>query len=179
MEYFLSQKRNLILKRWVKLVLETYPADTASFLKQERDRFVNPVGYTLAQELETIYQELLHEMEPEKLTHSLTNILKIRSVQDFLPSQATGFILLLKKAIRDELAAEIEKNRFTKELLEFESRIDQLTLLAFDVYERCREEIYEIKLKQVRGEREMTFKLLERASKAFESQNEIPKENRA
>ena len=123
---------------------------------------MNPVGHTITQELDEIYQELLGEMNPERLTQCLENILKIRAVQDFAPSEATGFIFLLKKAIRKELAAEIKDNRLTLDFLEFESKIDRLALFALDIYMECREKIHEISLKQIKNEREMAFRLLER-----------------
>ena len=97
LEYFLSQKKAAILDRGFHLILETYPAETSSFLKQEKDRFVNPVGYTTYQEIEAIYEELLQGMNSDKLSASLDSIIKIRSVQDFPPSRAIAFIFLLKK----------------------------------------------------------------------------------
>ena len=164
LEYLLSQKKAAILERWFHLILETYPADTSRFLKQKKDRFVNPVGYTTSQEIEALYEELLHGMNLDKLSASLNNIIIIRSVQDFSPSQAISFIFLLKKAIREELASEIRENRAFDELLEFDSRIDKLALLALDIYMKCREKIYEIRVNEVKADRERAFKLLERAN---------------
>jgi len=169
LEHLLSQKRTAILKKWFEFVSDTYPANTASFLQQEKDRFANPVGHTLTQELDGIYQELLGEMKQERLTPSLENILKIRAVQDFAPAEATGFVFLLKKAIREELAAELKDSRLALDFLEFESKIDRLALIAFDVYVGCRDKIHEISLKQIKNEREMAFRILERvAGKAQE-----------
>ena len=162
MKHLLSQKRTAILKRWFELVLDTYPADTAGFLRQEKDKFANPVGHTITRELDEIYQELLGEMKQERLTQCLENILKIRAVQDFAPSEAAGFVFLLKKAARQELAAEIKDNRLISDFMEFESKIDRLALIALDVYMECREKIHEISLKQIKNEREMAFRLIER-----------------
>ena len=55
LEHLLSQKRAAILDRWLQLIIESYPADSSIFLKQEKDRFVNPVGYTISQEIASIY----------------------------------------------------------------------------------------------------------------------------
>ena len=164
LEYLLSQKRAPILDRWLQLILETYHADTSQFLKQEKDRFVNPVGYTISQEIEILYDELLHGMDFGKLSTSLANIIRIRSVQDFYPSQAIAFVLLLKKAIREELEKEIRENQLFEELLRFESRVDELALLAFDIYTKCRDKVYEIRVNEIKAEREGAFKLLERAN---------------
>lgn len=172
LEHLLSQKRAAILGRWFQLILETYPADTSRFLKKEKDRFINPVGYTISQEIEALYDELLQEMNSDKLAACLDNIIRIRAVQDFSPSQTVAFIFLLKKAIREELTSEIKENRVFEELLEFEARIDKLVLLAFDIYMKCREKVFEIRLNETKAERERVLKLLERTNLTMESQSE-------
>ncbi len=172
LEHLLPQKRAAILERWFQLVLGTYPADTSRFLKQEKDRFINPVGYAISQEIEALYDELLQGMNSDKLADCLDNIIRIRAVQDFSPSQTIAFIFLLKKAIREELASEITENRVFEELLKFESRIDKLVLLAFDIYMKCREKVFEIRVNEVKAERERVFKLLERTNLTMESQGE-------
>jgi len=160
------------LERWFQLILETYPADTSRFLKQQKDRFINPVGYTISQEIEALYDELLQEMNPDKLAACLDNIIRIRAVQDFPPSQTIAFIFLLKKAIREELASEIAENRVLEELSKFESKIDKLVLLALDIYMKCREKVYEIRVNEAKAERERVLKLLDRTNLTMESQSE-------
>jgi len=155
----LLQKRSTILQKWFHLILETYPADTQRFLKEQKNRFANPVGSTIFHGIEGLFEELLRGMDCEKLLPFLDNIIRIRAVQDFSPSQAIVFIPLLKKIIREELESEIRENRLLEELLEFESRIDQLALQAFDIYMRCREKVYEIQAKELRNR---SSKLLER-----------------
>lgn len=172
LEHLLPQKRAAILERWFQLILETYPAGTSRFLKQEKDRFTNPVGYTISQEIEALYDGLLQEMNSDKLAVCLDNIIRIRAVQDFPPSQTITFIFLLKKAIREELASEITENRVFEELLKFESRIDKLVLLAFDIYMKCREKVFEIRVNEAKAERERVLKLLERINLTMESQGE-------
>ena len=160
------------MRRWFQLILETYPADTSRFLKKEKDRFVNPVGYTISQEIGVLYEELLQEMNSDKLAACLDNIIRIRAVQDFSPSQTVAFIFLLKKAIREELTSEIKENRVFEELLKFESRIDKLVLLALDIYMKCREKVYEIRVNEIKAEKERALKLLERTNLIMESQRE-------
>ena len=162
----LEVKSTSILKKWSELILETYPADTARFLKDERDRFVNPVGYVISHEIKTIYDELLHGMDPQRLTGSLNEIIRIRSVQDFSPSQAVGAVFLLKLAVREELNGEIAGERGWGELLDFESRVDKLALLAFDIYMQCREKVSQIRVNEVASQRDMALRILARAGGA-------------
>ena len=160
LEHLLSEKRAAILRRWFELVIDTYPADVSKFLMQEKDRFLNPVGYTISLEIIALYDGLLQGLEAEKLTAPLDNIVKIRAVQDFSPREAVSFVLSLKKALREELGDQLWKNQFSADLLEFESKIDELALLAMEIYTKYREKIQEIRLKELKAEKESVLKLL-------------------
>ena len=142
------------------MILETYPPDAAKFFKQEGNCFANPVGYTLLGEIEPLYRELLEGLDAEKISPFLDRIIRIRAIQDFSPSEAVAFVYFLKKVIREELASEIHENRLYEDLLKFDSRIDELALIAFDTYMQCREKIYEIRVDEVRNR---VFSLLKRA----------------
>ena len=158
----LKKNKAAILERWLHLILETYPAETSALLKKEKDRFINPVGSTISREIETLFQELLQDMNSDRLSASLSAILKIRSVQDFSPSGAAGFIFLLKRSVQEILRSEIQKESVLEEWLKFHSKIDELALLAFDIYMDCREKICEIKVNKAMADKEMALKMLER-----------------
>ena len=138
----LSAKKSAVLERWYDAILDTYPSDTSGFLKKQKNPFLNPVGSTIFQGIESLYYELLHGFEREKVSQSLDNIIRIRAVQDFSPSQGIIFVLLLKKAIREEIKEELAEQHLYNELLELELKIDDMSLLAFDIYMKCREKIY-------------------------------------
>src|SRR4030066_299715 len=78
---FLTDRKSAILERWFDRTIKTYPEETARFLKSKKNRFANPVGNILFQELE--------------------------------------------------------------------SRIDELTLLGFDIFMQCREKIYDLKANEI------------------------------
>jgi hypothetical protein len=158
----LSRNRVAILKRWFDLILETYPANTATIMRKDKDQFTNPVGSTLSREIEVLFKNLCEGSQDEKCQASLDSILKIRSVQDFSPSKAVGFIFLLKKAIGETLKNEVCKESVMDEWLKFQWRIDDLALQAFDIYMDCREKICEIRVNRAKAEREMAFRMMER-----------------
>ncbi|UCF56629.1 MAG: RsbRD N-terminal domain-containing protein [Deltaproteobacteria bacterium] len=160
LEKLLSEQSSTILKRWLQLILETYPSDTQRFLKKQKDQFANPVRDTISKETKNIYRELLQGIDREKVSPSLDRIIRIRAVQDFSPSQAIFFIFLLKKVVREVLEKEIRENRLADELLIFESKIDDLAFIAFDIYMKCREKMYELRAKEARNQ---VSKLLQRA----------------
>ena len=158
----LVRNKTTILKRWFDLVLETYPADTAALMRKDRNQFTNPVGATFSREIETLFKQLCEGVQNGECRASLDAILKIRSVQDFSPSKAVGFIFQLKKAIEETLKNEICKEPVMDEWLKFQSRIDALVLQAFDAYMNCREKICEIRVNQARAEKEMALRMMER-----------------
>ncbi len=170
----LNEKRSTILKRWFDLVLDTYPAETSLLLKNKKDRFANPVGSIIFEGIENIFDEILQGINPERVSPFLDNIIRVRAVQDFLPSQATSFIFLLKDVIRQELSKEIRHDGIAEELFELESQIDNLAKLSFDIYMNCREKIYELKAMELNNQ---TYSLLKRAKLIIdlEEQESCPK----
>ena len=146
----LQAKRAPILERWRTLILETYPKDTSQFLRSQKDRFLNPVGHTIKEETETLFDEFLGGMNKEKINGSLDRIIRIRSVQDFAPSQVVTFVFLLKGAIREVLQKEIRENRLFEELSDFDGKVDELALVAVDIYMKCRETIYQLRIKEIK-----------------------------
>jgi hypothetical protein len=153
LEDLLKQKASHIRKRWLDLIIDTYPADSQRFFREQKDRFANPVGTTLSRAVETLYHELLHGMDSEKLNSSLDEIVRIRAIQDFSPAGAMTFIFLLKKVLREELYQEIKESRVTwEELLELEGRVDEMALRGFDLYMNCREKVYEIRAKEAKNQ---------------------------
>ncbi|MBC2695590.1 MAG: hypothetical protein HF982_10020 [Desulfobacteraceae bacterium] len=161
LDNLLKQNKDAIVKKWLILIFETYPADTAKFMKRQKDPFANPVGNTLSVNLGPLFDELLNEMNYETITSCLYPILRVRAVQPILSSsQSTGFIFLLKKVIKESLKKELSDKNILNELLYFETKIDELTLIAFDIYLKCREKVYEIKANE---ERNRTFRAFERA----------------
>ncbi|MCL4537474.1 MAG: RsbRD N-terminal domain-containing protein [Nitrospirae bacterium] len=163
----LLKKRQTILKKWFDSVLETYPQDTANFLKRQKDQFANPVGSTIYNGMDSLLEELLNGGDTDKISTFLDNIIRIRAIQDFTPSQALAFVIQLKRVVREELINENKESQFADELLAFERRADDLMLLSFDIYMKCREKIYDLKANELRN---MTSKLLERANLIFEAQ---------
>jgi hypothetical protein len=67
----------------------------------------------------------------------------------------------LRKAITEELGSKIEKEQIIREWWNFESKIDELASLAFDIYMNCREKIYELRVSEAKAEGERAFRLLE------------------
>ncbi len=156
----LAQKKTAIIKEWFAATIKTYPSDTAKFIKSQKDPFANPVGRTIYKGLEALFDELLRDTDHESVLSFLDPIIRIRAVQNFSPSQATSFIFFLKDVIRDNIKKEDFNAQLFNELMMFESKIDEICLIAFNLYMNCREKIYELKANEMKNR---TFRAFERA----------------
>ncbi|HEY9073569.1 MAG TPA: RsbRD N-terminal domain-containing protein [Desulfobaccales bacterium] len=146
----LSERKTSLTDRWLKRIFESYPPQTAIFLKKEKDQFDNPVGHLLSQGLRGIVETLIQKKDRDQVVAALDEVIRIRALQNFSPSQALAFIFLLKNVMREELAPELKDGQFSQELQEMESRIDGLALLGFDAYTQRREKLNEIRVTEVK-----------------------------
>ena len=160
-ENIFEAKRKPIINKWLDLISEAHPAGNNLF--KDKDQFTNPVGHTISSEIEILYEELLRDdVCSEKAALSLDKIVRITAIQEYTPSQAIGFLFLLKKAVRDVLGDITREKQISASVLDFYDRIDQLTFTAFNMYASCRERILEIRVTQIRNERDDAFRLMDR-----------------
>lgn len=132
-----------IAEQWFARTVESYPSLTAHFLTGEEDQFRNPVGHALRGSLAALLQQLLGDMDQARIEAALDDIVRIRAVQDFPPSQAVEFVFLLKPLLRELSPGQ--------DAAGLDARIDQLALMAFDKYMQCREQIAQIRARERAG----------------------------
>jgi hypothetical protein len=140
----LSEKKCVIAAEWLERVLETYPKVSCRPLRFERDPFRNPVGHALQQGLSVLVEEILGGMDRGRITPALDGIIRIRAVQDFTAGQSVSFVFMLREVVREHLG---DHEEF---LAIAEQRIDELAVLAFDLFMACREQIYELKANELK-----------------------------
>ncbi len=151
LEKLLSDRKGEIVDRWFNAVIDTYAPETARIFKSRGNRFANPVAASTLDSLQEVFSGLLQAADTTQLATALDPLVRIRAVQNFTPSQATGFIFTLKTIIRNILRHELRTPRLADQLPPFEKKIDDLALTAFDVYMQCREKIYDLKAGQERN----------------------------
>lgn len=139
----------MILDQWIESVMAAYPEETARFLRAQADRFANPVGASLREGLAELLDGVLDGAEPIDLEPALDRVIRVRAVQDLAPSTAVGFVFELKRLLREELPR--AGSGALKELPGFERFIDRLALHAFEVYMRCREQVWAIRNAEVKN----------------------------
>lgn len=178
LEDLLKEKRSTIIKQWLGLVIDSYPPDAQRFFRKEKDRFANPVGSTIAQEIERLYDAFAGGGGSAAVEASLESIIRIRAVQGFKPSETIGFVFGLKRILRQFIEGADSGNGMTGEIRDMEERVDDLGLTAFDIYSRCRQKIYDLRVNEVRSQ---VSRLLQRANLVCEIpelQPDLPDENR-
>jgi hypothetical protein len=155
----LQPHRAAVLERWRSLVYGSYSEEAVRFFRKEKDGFKNPVGQSIDRATEAILDGVLLERRPEGVLEALESLVRIRAVQDLSPSEAVAFVFLLKRASRETLEETSGQALPTRASTDLEGRVDALALSAFEIYSRCREEIFEIR---VREAQRRTAALLER-----------------
>jgi hypothetical protein len=148
LERFLQDRKPQIIKKWCDLIIGSYPVDTQRFLCKEKNRFANPVGRTVMEETEALVDALIQGDDAARIDSSLENIIKIRAVQDFKPSEAVAFVLQLKKILRELTPVQNGENDLPLMFRELEEKIDQMALTAFDIYSRCKQKLFEIRVNE-------------------------------
>jgi hypothetical protein len=144
----IAEHRDEILERWIEDIIDGYPEETARFLRSNVDRFSNPVGAGLHEGLAEILDGVLRGVDPEEFTSALDRVIRVRAVQEFSPSAAVGFVFDLKSLLW-EVA---EEHGVEASLKNLDQRIEHVGLCAFDVYMRCREEMWSIRAREIRNQ---------------------------
>jgi hypothetical protein len=131
-----------IAREWLERIAHTYPLDAARLIGHEQDAFRNPIAKTFREASAILVAELLNGMNASRILAALESIVRIRAVQNFTPGRALAFILELKEVVRGkatDLPLEV-----------LGSRIDHMLLVAFDLYMKCREQTYEVRVNEAK-----------------------------
>lgn len=120
----------------------------ASIHLNNPDPFINPISTSIHEMLETLFDQITGEMDINKILPSLDNYFKIMALQDYSPSQAIGFLLSLKKLLYKKTGLEGKQEIKLSEISILEDRIDDILLHSFDIYMKCRENIYTIRINE-------------------------------
>jgi hypothetical protein len=160
LDQHLHKRKEEIVKKWFNSVVDSYHPKTARFLHQQKDPVSNPVGNTLREGLGSAFEELIHGMDQKKIHACLEPVVKILAIQCESPLQAVQFIFILKRILRQELQDKLSQKHDFSDYLELESKVDQLGLIAFDIYMQCREKLHAISLER---ERKQVATLLKKA----------------
>ena len=149
-EQRIAERSKELADKWADLILGTYPPETQAVWKSNRERFSNPVGHAIHTAASELIPLLLAWNDADAVAAALTRLVKIRAVQDFSPSQALSFVFLFKKLLRQEFMKELAAQGALEELLAFETRVDNLAVIAFDLYVAARDQVQSMRVEEVK-----------------------------
>jgi hypothetical protein len=146
----IRERREGIAARWVEEVLSVYPADSGALFMRQKDPFANPLGHSVREGTRGVLDALLDGMDGQEIRRHLTEMVKLRAVQELTPSQALTFVFSLKSVIRQEIPEAEGNPRYSEELAEMDSKIDGVALAAFDLFVEAREEVGRLRIGEVK-----------------------------
>lgn len=145
----LENHREKIVSRWVDYTLSTYRS--SEFFLKEDNRFANPIGGITRQALHKLFILFVEKADAERYAGPLEEFVKLRSVQEFSASQAVAPINAVKHIVREVLAEDIKNHSFMSEVYDFEFAVDLAMLAAFDIYMQCREQLYKVRIREIKS----------------------------
>ena len=146
----LARSRQAIVDQWVEVVISGYPDRTGEFLRGKTDRFSNPVAADLKQGLDAIVDGLSRGCDASELEDPLDLVIRIRAVQDLSPAEAVGFVFDLKPIVRSVSERDPEDAGIDE--VDLDRMVNRLALAAFDVYMKCREQMWSIRAREIRNQ---------------------------
>jgi hypothetical protein len=153
--------KDSILKKWQQAIIDTYPTGAGNYLLENKNKFTNPIGYTIEKSLPAILNAVIEGNLTGLAKESIDDIIRIRAVQEFEPAEALTFLYSLKAVIISLLSDDAELSAF----LQIESIFNEINNYGINTYVRFREKIYDIKA----NEQLRTFeKMIERLNKKYE-----------
>lgn len=147
----LQEKKKQIRSIWVERTLDSY--SSSGFFKKSRDTIANPIGSNIRDGLSSILDLLLDGADQAEYNKPIDQVVRIRAIQDFSPSQAIVPFLELKWVVRQVLNESNKTSHLIQELTEFDCQIDRLALAAFDKYVECREQLYKVRINELKSGR--------------------------
>ena len=145
----LSNKKKEILSLWIERTLDSYTAP--GFFKSSKDPFANPVGVNIASGLANLLELLLCKGELQAYRKPLDQVVRIRAVQDFTPSQAMAPFLELKWVVKQVLSGDKKTQSLLVLLDPLDCEIDRMALAAFDIFSECREQLYRNRIRELKS----------------------------
>lgn len=165
LQQLLEQNRESIVTKWIDQTINSYQPEMIRFLKREKNQFANPVRATIVTNIGKLYDGIINDNKLKECHQGLEEIIKLRAVQDFSPSMALAFVFDLKKIVQEELKDQSLTDELAQELNALGDKIDALVGLAFDIYTKYRNKIYEIRLAEIKSQSQRAFEILGRQNK--------------
>ena len=132
------EQRAVIVEGWINAGLFDLSPSNDWLLRTKND-LTNPVGDATMKPPASLVTIAGEHVTPQKIKHALDRFVRLRAVQQYTPSQGLGVFFLMKPLLREHILPLCREKEDLAEYLDAESRLDSVTLLAFDLYSAARE----------------------------------------
>lgn len=150
-EAVLREKQGKIIEKWTEEAFSVYPPESARFFSDTKDPFANPVGTAIRRGITLLFEEAVKDpMDLNKANAALEPIIRLRAVQEMSPSKAVSFIFAIKKLVRKEFIGLPQDKSLAICLSALDANADGMMLLAMDMYMRCRQTVYALRINQAK-----------------------------
>ena len=143
----LSEKKPVILGKWLDCAFSAFPEGSALFFKGKGDGFDNPLGTMVRQSLEEVLSLFLVGRHVSEMSAPLERLAKVFAIQEMSASTALRHVFELRRIFRESLEGE---NYREEDLQRMERALDELALAAFDAYVLCRQRVFELRINDVK-----------------------------
>lgn len=167
---WLSQKKQDLVRSWIRITMEAYPTEALGVLKRSKDQFASPLSHIISKNIELLFDELLKGVDAKRTSPILAEIVRIKAVQDFSPSEALQFVFDLKSVLFDHKDETIEGEAMPYDQIRpMEQEIDNLAKLGFNIYVECREKLAEIRVNEIKNQTHMLVRRVNEMDKQKEA----------
>ncbi len=146
----LEERKDTIVERWVDAVLAAYPSESAAIFQALKNPFANPLGHTVRESTQGVFQVILNGMDKEALREQLDPIVRIRAVQQLTPPEALSFVFALRSIVQDTIPEAEADPRHGEGIAKLNEQIDEVALAAFELYAARREEVSQLRIGEVK-----------------------------
>jgi len=165
----LSDVKQDMVREWIRKTMEAYPTEALSVFNRNKDKHANPLPHIISKNIELLFDELLIGISSEKTAPILAEIVRLKAVQDFTPSEALKFVFELKPIIREYFKKESGEKDIINGLWVIEQEIDKLAGMAFDLYVNSREKLFEIRANEIKNQTHMLIRRVNEMDKQKEA----------
>ena len=167
---WLDKKKQDIVRDWIRAAMSAYPTEAVNVFNRNKDQFANPLPHIISKNIELLFDELLKGIDVQKTSPILSEIVRLKAVQDFKPSEALQFIFDLKEILYNLKEEIVEGEAMPyQQIRTMETEIDRLANLAFDIYVSCREKLSEIRVNEIKNQTHMLIRRVNEMDKPKEA----------
>lgn len=147
-----KKHKEKILSQWLADFLRHHSIDAIGVSRTVNDRFLNPVGHVIKNANIHLYDAILgNDIDAKEISSHMQELMRVQAVQQLSPAQALAPFTALKQHIYTLTEHSLKDKTLFKQYLEIINRIDTLMLMAFDIYVQDKENLFQIRVKELKS----------------------------